>query len=208
MIAKLKGRVDAIGEDWCVIDVGGVGYLVFCSGRTLGNLPPAGEAVSLMIETHVREDHIHLFGFASERERDWFKLLQSVQGVGAKVALAILSIVGPDELSNSIAAQDKTVVGRATGVGPKLATRIITELKDKVAKFAFTPAPAELRGGAAGPATGTPDNSDLQDAVSALVNLGYRQTEAYMAVAAAARATEMELSVSDLIRRGLKELGQ
>jgi len=208
MIAKLKGRVDAIGEDWCVIDVGGVGYLVFCSGRTLGNLPPAGEAVSLMIETHVREDHIHLFGFASERERDWFKLLQSVQGVGAKVALAILSIVGPDELSNSIAAQDKTVVGRATGVGPKLATRIITELKDKVAKFAFTPAPAELRGGAAGAATGTPDNSDLQDAVSALVNLGYRQTEAYMAVAAAARATEMELSVSDLIRRGLKELGQ
>jgi len=208
MIAKLKGRVDAIGNDWCVIDVGGVGYLVFCSGRTLGDLPPVGEAASLMIETHVREDHIHLFGFASERERDWFRLLQSVQGVGAKVALAILSIVGPDELTNSIAAQDKTVVGRAAGVGPKLATRIITELKDKVAKFAFAPAPADIRGGVSGSAPDAPDGGDLQDAVSALVNLGYRQTEAYMAVAAAARATEMELSVSDLIRLGLKELGR
>lgn len=208
MIAKLKGLVDSVGDDWCVIDVGGIGYLVFCSGRTLGNLPPVGEATALMIETHVREDHIHLFGFSTELEKDWFKLLQTVQGVGAKVALAILSIVGTDELSNSIAAQDKTVVGRASGVGPKLATRIITELKDKVAKFAFTPAPAETRaGGQASPAA-QQNNSAIQDAVSALVNLGYRQTEAYMAVSSAARSAEAEASVSDLIRSGLKELGQ
>lgn len=208
MIAKLKGLVDTIGEDFCVIDVNGVGYLVFCSGRTLGNLPSEGEATTLMIETHVREDHIHLFGFASELEKDWFKLLQTVQGVGAKVALAILSVVGIDELSNSIAAQDKTVVGRATGVGPKLATRIITELKDKVAKFAFSSAPAENRpsGGAAPVAQGKA--TDVQDAVSALVNLGYRQTEAYMAVSRVAASREEETPVSDLIRLGLKELAQ
>ena len=206
MIAKLKGLVDSIGEGDCVIDVNGVGYLVFCSGRTLGNLPAEGEAVTLMIETHVREDHIHLFGFASALERDWFKLLQTVQGVGAKVTLAILSAVGIDELSNSISAQDKTVVGRATGVGPKLATRIVTELKDKVAKFATLPKAAEVKGGGGG--TAVVDNTAIQDAVSALVNLGYRQTEAYMAVSAAARAAEGETGVSDLIRLGLKELAQ
>ncbi|VAW04153.1 Holliday junction ATP-dependent DNA helicase RuvA [hydrothermal vent metagenome] len=206
MIASLKGLVDHIGEDSCIIDVGGVGYLVFCSGRTLGNLPPVGEAVILMIETHVREDHIHLFGFASETEKDWFKLLQTVQGVGAKVALAILSVIAIDELSNSIAAQDKTVVGRATGVGPKLATRIITELKDKVARFAVPPSGAEMRRDGLPPAD--IDNSGLQDAVSALVNLGYRQTEAYMAVSTVARTMEGEAAVSDLIRLGLKELGQ
>lgn len=211
MIAKLKGLVDSIGEDFCVIDVNGVGYLVFCSGRTLGNLPGVGEATTLMIETHVREDHIHLFGFASELERDWFKLVQTVQGVGAKVALAILSAIGTDELSNSIAAQDKTVVGRATGVGPKLATRIITELKDKVAKFAVTrPVSAlagSLNGGGAKTAAAFQDNTDILDAVSALVNLGYRQTDAYMAVSAVALASEGDISVSDLIRLGLKELG-
>ncbi|MCF6215474.1 MAG: Holliday junction branch migration protein RuvA [Emcibacter sp.] len=205
MIAKLKGLVDSVGEGFCILDVNGVGYLVFCSGRTLGNLPGAGEATILMIETHVREDHIHLFGFSTELEKNWFKLLQSVQGVGAKVALAILSAIAIDELSNSIAAQDKTVVGRASGVGPKLATRIITELKDKVAKFALPPtkvgmktadAPAQPHGG-----------TDIQDAVSGLVNLGYRQTEAYMAVSNAARSHE-GASVPDLIRLGLKELSQ
>lgn len=204
MIAKLKGLVDTIGEDFCIIDVGGVGYLVFCSGRTLGNLPSVGEAATLMIETHVREDHIHLFGFASELEKDWFNLIQTVQGVGAKVALAIFSSIGIDELSNSIAAQDKTVVGRAKGVGPKLATRIITELKDKVAKFAVVTSFVSVKDGAA-PET---DNTAMQDAVSALVNLGYGQTEAYMVVSGVARAFEGEASVSDLIRLGLKELGQ
>ncbi len=202
MIAKLKGLVDSIGEDFCVIDVNGVGYLVFCSGRTLGNLPAMGEAVTLMIETHVREDHIHLFGFASEIEKDWFNLVQTVQGVGAKVALAILSVVGIDELSNSIAAQDKTVVGRAKGVGPKLATRFITELKDKVGQFITMPEATEVKG-----SSPIVDNSAVQDAVSALVNLGYRQTEAYMSVVAVARSFDGEVTVSDLIRLGLKELG-
>jgi len=202
MIAKLKGLVDSIGEDHCVIDVGGVGYLVFCSGRTLGNLPPVGEATSLMIEMHVREDHIHLFGFASEMEKDWFKLLQTVQGVGAKVALAILSVISIDELSSSIAAGDKTVAGRATGVGPKLATRIITELKDKVGQFVTAPRPAGKPGGL------PPDSSAIGDAVSALVNLGYRQTEAYRAVTDAAMAFDGKASVSELIRLGLKELSQ
>jgi len=206
MIAKLTGLVDSIGEDFCVIDVGGVGYLIFCSGRTLGNLPAVGEGAILMIETHVREDHIHLFGFSSELEKDWFKLLQTVQGVGAKVALAILSVIAIDELSNSIAAQDKTIVGRASGVGPKLATRIITELKDKVARFSALPTIAAQREASAA-AMPAMDNSALQDAISALVNLGYRQTEAYLAVSSAARSHE-GASVSDLIRLGLKELGQ
>ncbi|NOZ67111.1 MAG: Holliday junction branch migration protein RuvA [Alphaproteobacteria bacterium] len=205
MIAKLKGLVDTIGEDYCIIDVNGVGYLVFCSGRTLGNLPAVGEAVTLMIETHVREDHIHLFGFASELEKDWFNLVQTVQGVGAKVALAILSVVAIDELSNSIAAQDKTVVGRAKGVGPKLATRFITELKDKVSQFAISSSAPDTSGGGAAPSA---EGRTVQDAVSALVNLGYRQTEAYMAVSAAARSIDGEATVSDLIRLGLKELGQ
>ncbi|VAV87380.1 Holliday junction ATP-dependent DNA helicase RuvA [hydrothermal vent metagenome] len=200
MIAKLKGLVDTIGEDYCIIDVNGVGYLVFCSGRTLGNLPAVGEAVTLMIETHVREDHIHLFGFASALEKDWFNLVQTVQGVGAKVALAILSVVAIDELSNSIAAQDKTVVGRAKGVGPKLATRFITELKDKVSQFAISPSAPDTSGAPSA------DGRTVQDAVSALANLGYRQTEAYMAVSAAARSIDGEATVSDLIRLGLKEL--
>ncbi|MCF8475136.1 MAG: Holliday junction branch migration protein RuvA [Emcibacter sp.] len=206
MIAKLKGRVDSIGDDWCIIDVNGVGYLVFCSGRTLGNLPVVGELTTLMIETHVREDHIHLFGFGSELEKDWFKLLQTVQGVGAKVALAILSVVSLDELSNSIAAQDKSTVGRASGVGPKLATRIITELKDKVAKFALSKGNIDVK--TSNVQNLTTEGTDLQDATSALVNLGYRQTEAYMAISQVARSSEKTLTVSDLIRLGLKELGK
>jgi Holliday junction DNA helicase RuvA len=129
MIAKLRGLLDSFGEDWCIIDVNGVGYHVFCSSRTLDKLNGLCEETTLFIETHIREDHFHLFGFASELERDWFRLLQTVQGVGAKVALAILSTVNPDELSNSIATQDKTVVGQTSGIGPKLATRIVTELK-------------------------------------------------------------------------------
>ncbi|WP_138379062.1 Holliday junction branch migration protein RuvA [Luteithermobacter gelatinilyticus] len=211
MIAKLRGLLDSSGEDWCIVDVNGVGYQVFCSARTLSRMGGVGETVTLMIETHVREDHIHLYGFASELERDWFRLLQTVQGVGAKVALGILSVAGPDELSSSIAAGDKTTVGRASGIGPKLATRIVTELKDKVAKFAFLP--TQAGGGKAAP-TGTGavpvgDNGEIvQDAVSALVNLGYRQAEAYMAVNAAARSLDGEVTVQTLIRLGLKELNK
>jgi|TARA_R110002096_G_scaffold435548_1_gene661402 holliday junction DNA helicase RuvA len=199
VIAKLRGVLDSFGEDWCIIDVGGVGYHVFCSSRTLNNLNGLGEEVTLFIETHIREDHFHLFGFSSELERDWFRLVQTVQGVGAKVALAILSVVGPDELSNSIAAQDKTVVGQASGVGPKLATRIIHELKDKVAKFAIAP----VKTGDGSPAR----SSALGDAVSALSNLGYKQAEAYTAVSKALN-DGAEDDVQTLIRLGLKELGK
>ncbi|MDB4219729.1 Holliday junction branch migration protein RuvA [Emcibacteraceae bacterium] len=199
MIAKLRGLLDSFGDDWCIIEVNGIGYHVFCSSRTLNNLNGLGEEVTLLIETHIREDHFHLFGFATELERDWFRLVQTVQGVGAKVALAILSAVGPDELSNSIAAQDKTVVGQATGVGPKLATRIIHELKDKVAKFALTP----VKLGDGSPLR----SSALGDAVSALSNLGYKQAEAYTAVSKAINDGADD-DVQVLIRLGLKELAK
>lgn len=201
MIAKLRGLLDSFGENWCIVDVNGVGYHVFCSSRTLNDLNGLGEEVTLMIETHIREDHFHLFGFATELERDWFKLLQTVQGVGAKVALAILSVVGPDELSNSIAAQDKTVVGQASGVGPKLATRIIHELKDKVAKFAFTPAKA-------GSGEKSGKTSSLGDAMSALTNLGYKQAEAYTAITKVIADGAEADDVGTLIRLGLKELSK
>ncbi|HSR55563.1 MAG TPA: Holliday junction branch migration protein RuvA, partial [Alphaproteobacteria bacterium] len=131
MIASLKGLIESVGEDFAVIETGGVGYLVFCSARTLSALPPAGEAAALKIETHVREDHIHLYGFATAAERDWFRLLITVQGVGARVALAILSVLPPSDLGLALAAGDKAALGRAAGVGPKLAQRIVTELKDK-----------------------------------------------------------------------------
>jgi len=199
VIAKLRGLLDSFGDDWCIIEVNGIGYHVFCSSRTLNNLNGLGEEVTLLIETHIREDHFHLFGFATELERDWFRLVQTVQGVGAKVALAILSAVGPDELSNSIAAQDKTVVGQATGVGPKLATRIIHELKDKVAKFALTP----VKLGDGSPLR----SSALGDAVSALSNLGYKQAEAYTAVSKAINDGADD-DVQVLIRLGLKELAK
>ena len=130
MIGKLTGLVDSSGDGWAIIDVSGVGYLVHCSGRSLANLPGAGETVSLLIETHVREDHIHLYGFLQEAERDWFLLLSTVQGVGARMALTILSALPPLELIQAIAAQDESMLTRANGVGPKLAGRIATELKD------------------------------------------------------------------------------
>lgn len=199
MIAKLTGILDSSGDDWCIVDVGGVGYHVFCSARTLNSLGNVGGKITLLIETHIREDHFHLFGFATELERDWFRLVQTVQGVGAKVALAILSVVGPEELTNSIAAQDKTVVGQASGVGPKLATRIIHELKDKVAKFAILPTKStdgsKVR------------SSALGDAVSALSNLGYKQAEAYTAVSKVINDGADD-DVQTLIRLGLKELGK
>lgn len=202
MIAKLTGQLDSVGDGWAIVDVGGVGYLVFCSGRTLAELGRPGEAVSLLIETNVREDHIHLYGFSGTNEREWFRLLQSVQSVGARVALGILGALSPDELSNGIAAQDRTTLTKAPGVGPKLADRIIAELKDKVSTvIPFPPTvaatAAALRGG-----------GSTADAVSALVNLGYRQSEAFGAVAGATRELGEDASVESLIRVGLKELGQ
>ena len=139
MIAKLSGRLDGCGSDNCIIDVGGVGYLVFCSARTLGNISELGATVSLLIETHVREDHIHLYGFAEAAERDWFRLLLNVQGVGAKVALAILSTLAPGELTQAVLDQDKVMVTRAPGVGPKVGGRIGSELKAKIGDLALGP---------------------------------------------------------------------
>ena len=199
MLARLKGIVDEIGDDWAIIDVGGVGYFVFCPGKTLQGLPKIGESVVLHIETHVREDHIHLYGFLTGGEKEWFGRLQSVQGVGAKVALAILSVLTPGELAQAIAAQDRTMLGRASGVGPKLATRLVIELKDKVPAFegfeAATSVPGKPSGG-----------SLAADAVSALVNLGYRQADAMGAVARVNRAQGGEATLEALIRGGLKEL--
>lgn len=205
MIASLKGLLDAVTEDSVVVEVGGVGYLVFCSARTLTALPRAGEAVALKIETHVREDHIHLYGFASTAERDWFRRLITVQGVGARVALAVLSVLSPAELSGALAAGDKAVLGRASGVGPKLAQRIVTELKDKVATLEFSGA----EGGGAARHSGGGDGLDpaLGEAVSALVNLGYGRAEAFGAVMEAARELGGAAKVEVLIRSGLNRLG-
>lgn len=199
MIARLKGLVDSVAAEGCVVDVGGVGYLVFCSRRTAGQLIP-GEAVALHVETQVREDHIHLFGFAEKAERDWFRLLTTVQGVGGRVALAILSVLDPDALATAIAAQDKVAVTRADGVGPKLAARIVSELKDKAGTIGIG-APVAAEKGAA-PAGG----GASADAVSALVNLGYGRSEAFAAVAAASRSLGGEATVGALIPAALKEL--
>jgi Holliday junction DNA helicase RuvA len=199
VIAKLTGLVDAVAEDSAVIDVGGVGYLVYCSARTLRNLPGQGQATRLLIETHVREDHIHLYGFAEPAEREWYRLLQSVQGVGGRVALALLSALSPEELARTIAAQDKVPLTRATGVGARLAQRVVAELKDKVAEVALGP-------GAAGAPAPTAADGNAADAVSALVNLGYGRVEAFAAISSAAREMGAEAEVENLIRRGLREL--
>ena len=197
MIAKLRGALDSLGDGWAVIDVGGVGYLAYCSAGTLAAMPPRGQTVTLTIETVVREDHIHLYGFASEQERDWFRLLQTVQSVGARLALAILGALPAAELAACIAAQDRAGLTRAPGVGPKLAVRIMSELKDKVPAFPGTAGQLAAAGGGAN-----------TDAVAALVNLGYRPTEAHGAVSGAARALGTDASVEALIRAGLKELAQ
>lgn len=204
MIAKLTGLVDSSGAGWLVVDVSGVGYLVYCSGRGLAALPARGEPVSLFIETHVREDHIHLYGFPEAAERDWFRLLSTVQGVGARMALAILSVLAPGDLIQAIAAQDKRALTRANGVGPKLANRVVTELKDKAGQFALGPAAALAGGGSANAGAGAPPLSE--DAISALVNLGYQRGEAFGAVAQATRTLGAEAALEAVIRAGLKEL--
>jgi Holliday junction DNA helicase RuvA len=206
MIAKLKGLIDSVGEDWAVVDCGGVGYLVSCSSRTLSRIQ-AGTTACLLVETHVREDAILLYGFLESAERDWFRLLTTVQGVGAKVALSILSVAAPDQLLQIIAAQDKTSLTRAGGVGPKLAVRILTELKDKAGRIAlggFAPATAAIAASAPLPA-GT---GRMEDAVSALVNLGYKRLEAFQAVGETARDLPEEVDASTLIRAALKRLGK
>jgi Holliday junction DNA helicase RuvA len=202
MIARLSGIVDLLGEDRVVVDVGGVGYLVFCSGRTMGRLPGDGVPVQLHIETHVREDHIHLYGFIDAAEHEWFRLLTTVQGVGARVALAILSAMGPEDLVRAVASGDKAAVSRANGVGAKLAGRIVSELKDRAGGIALGPSATMAGGG------GQPGEAVDADAVSALVNLGYGRSEAFGAVARAGNRLGGEAALADLIRGGLEELSQ
>ncbi|WP_420961304.1 Holliday junction branch migration protein RuvA [Brucella sp. IR073] len=205
MIGKLKGMVEEIEEDHAIIDVHGVGYVAYCSARTLGNLPAPGEAAVLFIETYVREDMIRLYGFASPLEREWFRLLQNVQGVGAKVALAVLSTLTPSELANAIALRDIAMVSRAPGVGKKVAERIVTELKNKAPAFAGEASGTiglkqELGEGVA--------SAPVADAVSALSNLGYSRDQAANAVAAALKQAGEDADSAKLIRLGLKELSR
>ncbi len=205
MIGKLKGIVDSFGTDFLILDVHGVGYQVHCSARTLTMLPAPGEAATLSIETYVREDQIKLFGFASDAEREWFRLLQTVQGVGAKVALSVLSTLKVGELATAIAMRDKAAVSRSPGVGAKVAERIVTELKDKVPAFAdVDPGAVHLAGALDEKRAPRP----VMDAVSALVNLGYGQPQAAAAIAAAARNVGDAADVQTLIRQGLKELAK
>jgi Holliday junction DNA helicase RuvA len=205
MIGKLRGVVDTYNEDSIILDVHGVGYLVHCSVRTRQALPPQGEAATLSIETWVREDQIKLFGFATEIEREWFKLLTEVQGVGAKVALAVLSTLRPPELANAIALQDKAAVARTPGVGTKLAQRIVTELKDKAPVFASVdPAVVKLQGDLGDKRAPQP----VSDAVSALIHLGYGEIQASTAIASAVRQAGDNATTEILIRFGLKELAR
>ena len=205
MIGKLRGVIDVYGEDNVVLDVHGVGYLVHCSARTLQALPPAGEATTLAIETWVREDQIRLFGFATDLEREWFRLLTGVQGVGAKVALAVLSTLRTAEIANAIVLGDKAAVTRTPGVGAKLAQRIVTELKDKAPQFASVdPAVVQLSGELADKRAPQP----ISDAVSALINLGYGEIQASAAIAAAVRSAGEGATTQSLIRLGLRELAK
>ncbi|QIG46872.1 Holliday junction branch migration protein RuvA [Nordella sp. HKS 07] len=202
MISKLKGRIDAYGPDWVIIDVNGVGYHCFCSTKTLSALPAVGEFGELHTEMLVSQDMIRLVGFATQGEREWFKLLQTVQGVGTKVALALLSTLSTSDLAQAIALQDKAMVARAPGVGPKVAQRIVSELKDKAPAFApADPALAKLQAEIGGPRP-----TAASDAVSALVNLGYGQSQAGAAVSAAMRKAGDEAPTEQLIRLALKEL--
>jgi Holliday junction DNA helicase RuvA len=204
MIAKLKGLLDSIGKDWLIIDVGGVGYEVSCPARVMARLPAIGQPITLTIETYVREDAIKLFGFLTDAERSWFRLLQNVQGVGTKVALSVLGTLEPQDLANAIALQDKAQVARAPGVGPKVAQRIVSELRDK--------APALLLAGDVGVQlngrSGAGPASPSADAVSALMNLGYSAAEANNAVASVAAKLGDGIRAEELIRQGLKELAK
>ncbi|MCE3230261.1 MAG: Holliday junction branch migration protein RuvA [Alphaproteobacteria bacterium] len=204
MIAKLTGLLDSTGPDWLIIDVGGVGYQVFASGRTLSQLPPMGQRFSLMIETLVRNEQTQLFGFSEERERSWFRLLLGIQGVGAKVALALLTALSADDLHRALLTQDQTLITRADGVGPKLAGRIVAELKGKVGglDLGLSSASPEV-------VAGIPSLSGgMSEAISALTNLGYRRSEAVEAVAKSSQRLGPGASTEALIRQGLNLLSQ
>jgi len=205
MIGKLRGIIDSYGDDFVIIDVGGVGYVAFCSGRTLQALPKPGEAAALAIETYVREDQIKLFGFASDTEREWFRLLLNVQGVGTKVALAILSTFKVGDLASAIALKDVAAITRTPGVGKKLAERIVLDLKDKAPAFgSVDPAVIKLQGEMDANRAPAP----AIDAISALVNLGYQQAQASAAVAAAMKVAGEAPRTEALIRLALKEMAR
>ncbi|MBP1182776.1 Holliday junction branch migration protein RuvA [Methylobacterium sp. PvR107] len=205
MIGKLRGIVDSFGEDFVILDVAGVGYIAHCSARTLQRMPKAGEPAELSIETHVREDMIRLYGFRSDAEREWFRLLQTVQGVGARVALGVLSALEPEVLANAIATGDKTAISRAPGVGPRLAARMAAELKDKAPAFApVDPSLIALTDAVGAGVAPQP----VADAISALVNLGYPQVQAAAAVAAALKSAGEGAEARVLIRLGLRELAR
>lgn len=205
MIAVLKGLIEALDTNTVILDVGGVGYEVFASQRTLSKIGGVGEAAKLFIHTHVREDHINLFGFADTQEKEWFNILTKVQGVGAKMGLNILSTIPAENLATTIAAQDKAMLTQVSGVGPKLAGRLLTELKDKAGKMAMTPTSFTPANASNTASSNIPiaNNTATQDAVSALVNLGYGQSEAFTAVAKVASTSD---NVQTLITLGLKEL--
>ena len=203
MIGKLTGIIDVVKSNYVLLDVNGVGYIVFASGRTLSKIGGKGDPCALMIETHVREDHIHLYGFADALEQEWFNILTKVQGVGAKVGLAILSIASPNELSLAIAAQDKAVLARADGVGPKLATRIVTELKDKTASLDLSPINMQSKNKETNE---TMSEAHSMEALSALVNLGYGRSEAMIAINRAVKNLPEDADLGTLIKQGLKEL--
>jgi holliday junction DNA helicase RuvA len=198
MIAMLSGLIDQIGDETVVLDVNGVGYLVHASARTLRRAPGLGVPLKLLVETHLREDRIQLFGFIDAPERAWFRLLTTVQGVGGKVALAILGVLDPDAMATAILAQDKAAFVRADGVGQKLGQRIVMELRDKVGDLALP---------AVG-ATALAPNGAVADAVSALVNFGYAKSAAYGAVMAAAKTLGGDAKIDALVRAGLRELGR
>jgi Holliday junction DNA helicase RuvA len=206
MIGKLRGTVDAVGEAHAIVDVGGVGYEVQASARTLRTLQ-LGQEVSLAIETHVREDAIRLYGFTSEVERAWFRMLQTIQGVGAKVALGVLGTLAPPDLANAVTLQNWAAVEQAPGVGKKLAQRIVAELKDKAPALGAAglnvPAMAKV-----GTAQQPPQGDAAAEAISALINLGYHPGQASQAVAAAFTELGKAASTPALIRRGLKELAR
>ena len=209
MIGKLSGIIDSFGSDHLILDVSGVGYLVFASARTLSCIGQTGDVASLLIITHVREDTITLFGFADETEKGWFKLLTSVQGVGVKAGLSILAACPADQLAYVIASQDKAALTRADGIGPKIATRLLTELKDKAGKMDLGTSGAPSSSGDASAPSGNVGGGEDQDAVSALKNLGYGGSDAMRAVTLARHNAEEEgedIDLQSLIRLALKEL--
>ncbi len=206
MIGKLRGVIEELNDDSLIIDVGGVGYHVFVSSRLLSGLS-VGQTASLTIEMNVREDHIHLYGFPDNIERDWFRLLATVQGVGNKTGLAILAAYSPVQLVQSIMAKDIAAFKAISGIGPKLAERIVTELKDKVLKMPTSEFVVIDKSKSPNPESRTP-NPNLNDAISALVNLGYSRSDAYGAVLKASENAGDKASIDVLIRLSLKELGR